>query len=62
MKRKLAFQRRHYVALAGAIARVRAFGPHHDTPAEALRDAQEEVADVLAATIRNSTGSVFSGL
>lgn len=49
MKRKPAFQRRHYVALAAAIARVRALGPHHDTPADALRDAQEAVADLLAA-------------
>lgn len=49
MKRKPAFQRRHYVLLAEAIKRVRTLGPHHDTPAEALRDAQEAVADLLAA-------------
>ena len=48
MKRKPAFQRRHYGLLAEAIKRVRTLNPHHDTPAEALRDAQEEIADLLA--------------
>lgn len=44
MKRNL-FARRQYVALAQAIARVRAFPS--DCPREALRDLQEEIADLL---------------
>lgn len=45
MKRNL-FARRHYVALAQAIARVRALP--HDCPAEVLRDVQKEIPDLLA--------------
>jgi hypothetical protein len=48
MKRKPAFQRRHYVQLAQAISRIRTLAPHQESPEEALRDLQEEIADLLA--------------
>ena len=47
MTKRVAFQRRHYKAIANIIARARARARYNDSPAEVVADLEQEFVDLF---------------